>query len=151
MGYAGKAVSSVRFRPYEDVLAVGHSAGFGSLIAPGAGHANSDSFEANPFETRKERREKEVRSLLEKLQPDSIMMDPSRIGSIDKKIVKEFQDAEKKKEEAAEAEKIKNIKEKKKARGRNKVGNVKKRKELMKGRKKRDDIKDRNAEGSSSD
>lgn len=150
--YPGKVVSSVRFRPYEDVLAVGHSAGFGSLIAPGAGHANIDSFEANPFETRKERREKEVRSLLEKLQPDSIMLDPTRIGSIDKKIVKEFTDAQKKKEEAAAAQKIKKLKEKKKARGKMKIGRVQKRKELMKGRKKRDGIKDRNTgEGSSSD
>jgi len=117
--YPGKAVSSVCFRPYEDVCAIGHSGGFAGILAPGAGMANFDTFEANPFETKKQRQEREVHSLLEKLQPDSIMLDPSRIGSIDKKVVKEYIAEQEKK--AAE-EKAANKKEKKKMRGKNKVG-----------------------------
>merc|ERR1719410_1493747 len=121
--YPGKVVKSTRFRPYEDVLGVGHSGGFGSLIVPGAGYANFDSWEANPYETRKERREKEVHRLLEKLQPESIMLNPGRIGSIDKKIVDEYENEAKQKKEDEEA----NKKLKKKARGKNKTGNVTKR------------------------
>merc|ERR1712194_756804 len=85
--YIGRTVNSVRFRPYQDVLGVGHSSGFGTLLIPGAGQANFDTFEANPFETKKQRREKEVRSLLEKLQPSSIMLDPNQIGNINKTVV----------------------------------------------------------------
>ncbi|CAE7485236.1 utp7 [Symbiodinium natans] len=71
--YKGRMISCARFRPFEDVCCVGHSDGFGSLIVPGAGKANFDSFEANPYETKSQRREREVNSLLDKLQPDSIM------------------------------------------------------------------------------
>ena len=42
-----------------------------------------DSWEqANPFESKKQRREREVRRLIEKLQPDTIMVDPHKIGNI---------------------------------------------------------------------
>merc|ERR1740133_889969 len=85
--YPGLTVSSCRFRPYEDCLGVGLSSGFASILVPGAGYANYDSFEANPFETKKQRREKEVRSLIEKLQPDTIMLDPNKIGNVDKAVV----------------------------------------------------------------
>merc|ERR1712187_535588 len=103
--FPGSAVNSVRFRPYQDIAAVGHMKGFGSLIVPGAGQANFDTFEANPFETKNQRREKEVRSLLEKLQPDSIMLDPNQIGNIKKEVVQAYmkEAEEKKKEEEAEA------------------------------------------------
>ena len=52
--------STLNFIPYEDLLAVGHSEGYSQLIIPGAGEANFDAFEANPFETKKQRREGEV-------------------------------------------------------------------------------------------
>merc|ERR1719436_1452758 len=102
--YPAREVTSVRFRPYEDVCAVGHSGGFGSIIVPGAGFANFDSFEANPFETKSQRREKEVRGLLEKLQPDSIMLDPTKIGNINKKVAQKFDEEEMAKKAAAAAE-----------------------------------------------
>merc|ERR1712217_374183 len=106
--FPGNSVNSIRFRPYQDIAAVGHMKGFGSLIVPGAGQANFDTFEANPFETKIQRREKEVRSLLEKLQPDSIMLDPSDIGSVDKAVVQKYmQESKQKQEEEALAEKKK--------------------------------------------
>merc|ERR1711941_64833 len=83
-----------RFQPYEDVLCVGHSDGFCTAIVPGAGFANFDTYEANPFQTNQQRREKEVRDLLEKLQPDSIMLDPTKIGDINKEVAKKYREEE---------------------------------------------------------
>ncbi len=55
------------FGPYEDVLGIGHSKGVSSIIVPGSGEANFDSFEANPYQSTKQRREAAVHSLLEKV------------------------------------------------------------------------------------
>jgi U3 small nucleolar RNA-associated protein 7 len=78
------AVCTVSFRPFEDVLSIGHSHGISSIVVPGAGEANFDSFEANPFMNPKQRREAEVKSLLYKLQPEMIGLDESFIGTVDK-------------------------------------------------------------------
>jgi len=45
--------------------------------------ANFDAYEANPFETGKQRREKMVHSLLEKLDPVTISLKINEIGDID--------------------------------------------------------------------
>lgn len=42
-----------------------------------------DVMEVNPFETVKERQDSEVRSLLNKLQPEMIALDPTFIGNLD--------------------------------------------------------------------
>ncbi|CAA7059951.1 unnamed protein product [Microthlaspi erraticum] len=78
----GYKVEKVMFRPYEDVLGIGHSMGWSSILIPGAGEPNFDSWVANPFETSKQRREKEIHSLLDKLPPETIMLDPSKIGAM---------------------------------------------------------------------
>jgi U3 small nucleolar RNA-associated protein 7 len=80
--FPSSAVHTVSFCPFEDILGVGHAEGLDSLIIPGAGEANYDSLEADPYESKKSRREREVVSLLDKIQPDQIHLDPDLIGKL---------------------------------------------------------------------
>lgn len=80
----GNKVEKVEFVPFEDILGVGHQKGVSSLIVPGAGEANYDAMELNPFESAKQRQESEVKSLINKLRPDTIALDPTFIGMVDK-------------------------------------------------------------------
>lgn len=80
---------SVVFCPYEDILGVGHSAGFSSLLVPGSGEAQFDSNEADVYESHNRRREREVRGVLEKIQPDLITLDADflgRVGEVKKEV-----------------------------------------------------------------
>lgn len=58
---------SVRFTPFQDILAIGHNVGISSILVPGCGEPNFDSTEADPFENRKARGEREIRGLLDKV------------------------------------------------------------------------------------
>ncbi|KAI5293157.1 Small subunit (SSU) processome component [Ascosphaera acerosa] len=82
-GGEGKRIERVRWCPYEDLLAVGHSAGLSTIMVPGAGEPNFDAGEANPFETAQQRQESEVRALLTKLKPEMISLDPDFVGRLD--------------------------------------------------------------------
>lgn len=82
---AGLRIEMAKFVPFEDLLGVGHAKGFRNLAVPGAGEANFDSMEVNPFELAKQRQETEVRGLLNKLDADMITLDPHVIGTIEKK------------------------------------------------------------------
>lgn len=75
-------IRKMRFCPYEDLLGVGTAGGVSSVLVPGAGEPNFDSFVANPYASKQERQEQEVVQLLDKLQPDSITLDPDAVGKV---------------------------------------------------------------------
>lgn len=88
-------ISSVRFVPHRDLLAVAHSSSteksgilthehvISTVLVPGSGNPNYDTTEGgDPHEGSKGRREREVRSLLEKLEPSTITVDPEMLGGL---------------------------------------------------------------------
>jgi U3 small nucleolar RNA-associated protein 7 len=66
-----RPLTSVRFCPFQDILTIGHNAGLSSILVPGVGEPNFDSTEADPFENKKARREREVKGLLDKVSSTS--------------------------------------------------------------------------------
>merc|ERR1711874_472703 len=78
-----KNVSDISFCPYEDVLGLGHSAGFSSILVPGSGEPNFDSLEVNPYQTVGQRREAEVKLLLDKIPAELITLDTDALGGVD--------------------------------------------------------------------
>lgn len=80
--FEGDPINNMKFVPFEDFLGVGHEFGVTHLIVPGAGEANYDALEINPYESARQRQEQEVRLLLNKLPADSITLDPNVIGTV---------------------------------------------------------------------
>lgn len=79
---SGLVANCVRFCPFDDILGIGSSRGFSSILVPGAGEPNYDSYEVNPMASRSQQREGQVKQLLDKLPPETIMLDPSLIGVV---------------------------------------------------------------------
>ncbi|EUD65258.1 hypothetical protein C922_04387 [Plasmodium inui San Antonio 1] len=78
----GDKINSVSFQPFEDICCVGSRYSIKSLLIPGAGLANIDTYVNNPYETKKQVRENEIRSLLDKLPPDTITFGKDQLGRI---------------------------------------------------------------------
>lgn len=55
-------------------------------MIPGAGEPNFDSLEADPFEGKRRRREREVNSLLDKIPFDLITLDQDLVGKLAKSV-----------------------------------------------------------------
>lgn len=69
-------VSSLEFCNHEDILTIGHSNGFCSVVVPGSGDPIYDTSEASPFMGVKQRNNLEVKKLLEKIPADMIALKP---------------------------------------------------------------------------
>ncbi|PLW19946.1 hypothetical protein PCANC_11951 [Puccinia coronata f. sp. avenae] len=80
--FPSQEVEQVQFCPFEDLLGVSHSSGFSQLIIPGAGEANFDSLEADPFETKSRKKEREIHNLLDKIPFELINLNPNFVGSV---------------------------------------------------------------------
>ncbi|KFM78804.1 WD repeat-containing protein 46, partial [Stegodyphus mimosarum] len=132
-------ISDLQFCPYEDVLGIGYNSGFSSILVPGSGQPNFDAYENNPFMTKSQRKEMEVKALLEKIQPELITLNPSHLGSINVPTLKE------------KLEKMKSLlhvkppkiefKPRSKAKGKNKAAKAFKRKQAVQETAKREFIK----------
>ncbi|XP_056648918.1 WD repeat-containing protein 46 [Diorhabda sublineata] len=125
-------ISNLSFCPYEDVLGVGTAKGFTSLLVPGAGEANFDSLEANPFQSKSQRREAEVKALLEKIQPEMITLDPTVIAGVDLPTINNVS--------ALKAPKI-NYNPKKKAKGKGGSVNIARNKKILQEKATKDFVK----------
>lgn len=81
----GGPIETLRFRPFEDVCGIGHAQGISSIVIPGSGEPNLDTAEyhTNPFQDSKQRREAEVKALMDKLSPDMITLNPETIGGME--------------------------------------------------------------------
>jgi U3 small nucleolar RNA-associated protein 7 len=92
---------NVKFVNFEDFLGIGTNFGFSSIVVPGAGEANFDTFENNPYQTKNQRQSAEVKMLLEKIPAEMITLDPNQINKVDSRsravIEKEKQEEIKKK------------------------------------------------------
>jgi U3 small nucleolar RNA-associated protein 7 len=83
LGWQGETNRKSSMVSFEDLLGISHSEGLSSIIVPGAGEPNFDAYDVNPYENAKQRQENEVRSLLNKLQPEMISLNPDYIGNLD--------------------------------------------------------------------
>ncbi len=82
VGLPASGLRDLAFCPFDDALGIGHAGGFTSALVPGSGEPNLDSWVADPYAGQRARREGEVRALLDKLPPDSIVLDPASIGRV---------------------------------------------------------------------
>ncbi len=63
------SVTRCQFCPFEDFLGVGTALGWESIVVPGSGEPNIDSWVANPYSSRTQDREAEIKQLLDKVRP----------------------------------------------------------------------------------
>ncbi|CXI20157.1 U3 small nucleolar RNA-associated protein 7, putative [Plasmodium berghei] len=78
----GDRINSITFQPFEDICCAGLKYSIKSFIVPGSGLANIDTFVNNPYETKKQTKENEIRQLLDKLPPETIQFRQNEIGKV---------------------------------------------------------------------
>jgi len=120
----GATGCAAAFRPFEDVLLVGHSLGVDSILAPGSGEAAYDALEGtNPYRTGKQRQTATVRGLLDKLPPETIALGGAGfVGTVERDpAAADRERAALEREANAALSKKLEVKEKKKTRGRSKL------------------------------
>jgi U3 small nucleolar RNA-associated protein 7 len=98
--FSGRQISHCRFVPYEDILTVCTNRGVDSMVVPGSGAALYEKYD-NPRMSKGERREAEVRRLLEKIPADMIGLE-SGVGEIHKELFREEEFRPKREETSAD-------------------------------------------------
>ena len=126
--FSGKRVTGLDFCPFEDILSVCHEQGMQSMIIPGAGEATFDTNAPHPYENRKHNRSAEVRTLLDKLPPESIGLDSNFVGGVDPNPTARLKEIRDRQMEANQ-QKVKKAMEKNRAKGRNKISKKLRRKQ----------------------
>jgi len=122
-------------------MGIVHDNGYASILVPGAGQANFDAYEANPFESVTQRKEKLVHGLMEKLDPATISVKIDTIGHIDD-AAPEVIAKEQREEQDRQIEEMRKKEKKvaKKMRGRSSTGN----KQTASARQQHEKIRDNN-------
>lgn len=65
-------VNSLDFAPFEDILTIGSRNGIRNMIIPGSGDPNIDIYDDSPFLTKNQRKNREIRKMLEKIPSNFI-------------------------------------------------------------------------------
>lgn len=66
--------NSMKFIDFEDFLGIGTNKGYSQIIVPGSGEPNFDTYENNPFETKNQKKNSQVKKLLEKIPHSMISL-----------------------------------------------------------------------------
>lgn len=77
-----ESIQSVDFCPYEDILGIGYSRGFDSVLVPGSGKSQIDSYENNPFRNKKQKDNWEMSRLLDKIPSKMICLDNNELKRV---------------------------------------------------------------------
>lgn len=75
-------ITNMKFCNYEDVLGIGHQRGITSILVPASSEPKFDSYEWNPYQVKRQRREDEIKKILDKIPADLISLEPTDISYV---------------------------------------------------------------------